>query len=213
MSIDKLEEFARDGQKNTDELILTDGFPKPKFPARQWFNYLFNAISLKINEIIDLDPIARSEIVDNLTTNDATKPLSAKQGKDLQVNKLGRQENAVSASKLEIARKINNVVFDGTKDITIPTQSIIVSTGTIAHGATIPIPSGYTEEQCKWMVSSSATNGALWMGADNRGGNYLEVKCFTTGRVVTSTISFYNTSVSGTYDSPVMANYILIGVK
>lgn len=83
MPIEKLPEFAKGGQKNTDDLTLLDGFPVGKKPARQWFNYLFNMLSLKINEIIDLNPVARSEIVDNLTTNDAARVLSAAQGKVL----------------------------------------------------------------------------------------------------------------------------------
>ena len=56
-------------------------------------------------------------IVDNLTSTDGTKALSAKQGKTLQDNKLGKTENAVSATKLQTARKINGVDFDGTSDI------------------------------------------------------------------------------------------------
>ena len=59
-------------------------------------------------------------IVDNLTTNDSAKALSAKQGKALQDNKLGKTENAVSATKLQTARTINNVLFDGTSDINLP---------------------------------------------------------------------------------------------
>ena len=59
-------------------------------------------------------------IVDNLTTNDGTKALSAKQGKVLQDNKLGKDENAVSATKLQTARSINNVLFDGTSNIDLP---------------------------------------------------------------------------------------------
>ncbi|MDY6481693.1 hypothetical protein SKM54_04415 [Acinetobacter faecalis] len=90
MPIEKLEEFARDGQKNTDELVLTDGFPRPKFPARQWFNYLFNMLSLKINELIELDPISKTEIVDNLTTNDANKVASARTVKELNDSKLSK---------------------------------------------------------------------------------------------------------------------------
>ena len=53
MAIEKLSEFAKDGQKNTDDLNLTDGFSVSKKPARQWFNWLFNSLTLKINEIID----------------------------------------------------------------------------------------------------------------------------------------------------------------
>ncbi|WP_179990003.1 phage tail protein [Acinetobacter sp. YH1901141] len=64
--------------------------------------------------------IPRSEIVDDVETDDATKPVSAKQAKNLQDNKLGKNDNAVSASKLETARKINGVEFDATKDIDLP---------------------------------------------------------------------------------------------
>ena len=63
--------------------------------------------------------IRRNELIDNLTTDDATKPLTAKQGKTLQNNKLDKTENATSATKLQTPRKINNVDFDGTKNIEI----------------------------------------------------------------------------------------------
>lgn len=119
MAIEKLSEFAKDGQKNTDDLNLTDGFPVSKKPARQWFNWLFNTVSLKINEIID-NKIDFENIVDNLTTDDATKPLSAAQGKVLQDSKLGKTENAVSATKLKTARTIGGVSFDGSSNINLP---------------------------------------------------------------------------------------------
>lgn len=64
--------------------------------------------------------VPRADIVNNLKTPDATKPLSAAQGKVLQDNKLGKTENAVSATKLNTARKINGVNFDGTADILVP---------------------------------------------------------------------------------------------
>lgn len=119
MAIEKLQEFAKDGQKNTDDLNLTDGFSVSKKPARQWFNWLFNTVSLKINEIID-NKIDFENIVDNLTTDDATKPLSAAQGKVLQDSKLGKTENAVSATKLKTARTIGGVSFDGSSNINLP---------------------------------------------------------------------------------------------
>lgn len=90
MAIEKLSEFAKDGQKNTDDLNLTDGFPVSKKPARQWFNWLFNSLTSKVNEIIDAEFIPKAEIVDNLTTNDATKPVSAKQAKKLQDEKFDK---------------------------------------------------------------------------------------------------------------------------
>ena len=83
MAINKLPEFAKDGQKNTDDLVLTDGFPVLKKPARQWFNWLFNSLTSKVNEIIDAEFIPKAEIVDNLTTNDANKVASAGTVKEL----------------------------------------------------------------------------------------------------------------------------------
>lgn len=135
MAIEKLSEFAKDGQKNTDDLNLTDGFHVSKKPARQWFNYLFNMLSLKINEIIESDPVTHSEIIDNLTTNDATKPLSAKQGKGLQDNKLGKSENAVSAT--DCSRQViagnglsGGGVLTANRTLTLGTPTKITSSST-----------------------------------------------------------------------------------
>ena len=47
MLIEKLPEFAKDGQKNTDELDLETGFIVNRKPARQWFNWLFNTLTSK----------------------------------------------------------------------------------------------------------------------------------------------------------------------
>ena len=156
--------------------------------------------------------IKRSEIADNLTTNDANKPVSAKQAKILQDQKLGKNDNAVSATKLKDPVKINGIEFDGTKDITIPTQSITVLTGTIAHRGAIPLPSGYTEAQCKWMVSLSVaeTNGHA---GNNQGSDFWYQECFTTGRVVTAQVRMINTSVTRPDWKAATANYIVIGIK
>ncbi|OTG82338.1 hypothetical protein [Acinetobacter sp. ANC 4648] len=53
MAIEKLIEFAKNGNKNTDNLNLDTGFPVNLKPARQWFNWLFNDLTLKVNEVID----------------------------------------------------------------------------------------------------------------------------------------------------------------
>ena len=83
MPIEKLTEFAKTGQKNTDNLDLEIGFIVNRKPARQWFNWLFNTLTTKINEIIAADFMQKSDIVDNLTTDDPTKPVSARQAKIL----------------------------------------------------------------------------------------------------------------------------------
>ncbi len=91
---------------------------------------------------IDENFVKRSEIVDDLTTNDSNKPVSAKQAKVLQDNKLDKNSNAVSATKLEEARTIaisgavtgTATSFDGSGNIAIATTAIDgskISTGTI----------------------------------------------------------------------------------
>lgn len=90
MAVDKLPEFAKNGQQNTDGLNLEDGFPVNLKPARQWFNFLFNKLTLSINQIIDEDYIRHNEIVDNLNAKDLNKPLSANQGRVLNEQKLNK---------------------------------------------------------------------------------------------------------------------------
>lgn len=53
MAITKLTEFSKTGPKNTDGLVLESGFPSDQKPARQWFNWLFNALTIKVNQVID----------------------------------------------------------------------------------------------------------------------------------------------------------------
>ena len=116
MAIEKLSEFAKDGQKNTDDLNLTDGFPVSKKPARQWFNWLFNTLTSKVNEIIDADFIPKTDIVNNLTTDDAEKPVSAKQAKKLQ------------DEKFAIADLVNNLTSGGEdKALTAEQGKILLS--------------------------------------------------------------------------------------
>ena len=83
MSIKKLIEFATTGDKNTDELDLERGFPSRIYPARQWFNWLFNSLTVKINEIIEtkVDKSDISEITQieaDQGTNTVSKLISAK---------------------------------------------------------------------------------------------------------------------------------------
>ena len=108
MPIDKLPEFSKNGQKNTDGLDQEDGFPVNLKPARQWFNFLFNKVTSTINQLIDQDYIRHDEIIDNLTTDDAAKPLSAKQGKKLQDEKFAKSGGTITGN---VRQPIDNSQF------------------------------------------------------------------------------------------------------
>lgn len=53
MTIEKIEDFAENGDKSIQGLNLSTGFPRQQKPFRQWMNYLFNWLSSKTNEVID----------------------------------------------------------------------------------------------------------------------------------------------------------------
>ena len=53
MALVKLIEFAKEGSKSIAGLVLDFGFPREEKPAREWFNYLFNATFRTINDLID----------------------------------------------------------------------------------------------------------------------------------------------------------------
>lgn len=84
-------------------------------------------------------------------------------------------------------------------------------TGTIPHGGTIPVPDGYTQTQCVWMVSvnDDNVNNSTW--DINEGGAYLQYKyrCYAdSNRVVTCQAYGYPRGwVNG------IANYIIIGIR
>ena len=98
--------------------LTTDDATKP-VSARQ-AKLLDESLIYATQAWIDENYIKRSEIVDNLTTDDATKVTSARTVKELQDNKLDKNANAVSAAKLQTARNINGVSFNGTANINIP---------------------------------------------------------------------------------------------
>lgn len=168
MTIEKLTEFAKTGQKNTDDLDLETGFIVNRKPARQWFNWLFSTLTTKINEIIDADFMPKSDVIDNLTTDDATKPVSAKQARLLQDNKLGKNENAATATKLQTARTIGGVSFDGSANINLPgvnTAGNQNTTGNAATATTAAACSGNAASATDCSRSVIAGNGLSGGGA------------------------------------------------
>ena len=107
--------------------------------------------------------IKRTEIVDDLTTNDSKKPVSAKQAKVLQDNKLGKTENAATATKLATARTIGGVSFDGSANINLPGVNTAGNQSTTGNAAT-------ATSAAKWTTARTLTigdSGKSVDGSDN----------------------------------------------
>ncbi len=120
--------------------------------------------------------IRRNELVDNLTTDDAKKPVSAKQAKNLQDSKLDKTANAVSSSKLETARTVSfsgaatgSFPYDGSSNssaiLTLANSGVTANT----YGASLKTPiitvnakgliTGVSEQQIP-IVDDLTTGGA-----------------------------------------------------
>ncbi|MGP9557225.1 phage baseplate protein [Psychrobacter sp. AOP7-A1-24] len=63
--IENIFEFAKDGERSDEGLILETGFPRNEKPARQWFNSLLHSMTAKTNEVI----IALNTVVIESATN------------------------------------------------------------------------------------------------------------------------------------------------
>lgn len=102
----------------------------------------------------------------------------------------------------------------GTADtVTSITGNISILSGAISNGGTIPLPSGYTEGQCKWLVSidNSNSTSTAWDWQEGVSSNHIYHRCYTTGRTVTATTTVLSETGNITYDAT--ANYIIIGYK
>ena len=94
------------------------------------------------------------------------------------------------------------------------TNGIAILTGTIAHGSTIPLPDGYTESQCRWMVSvaSDNPNHEKWSLDYSMVCTHHRFECWTNNRTVCC-LAFHNYGKNQERAFAGTANYIVIGVK
>lgn len=177
------------------ELIET-GYDLSQKPAADEFNYILNNYGEYIKYLVEEKVTEFLEKSQNL--NDLPNKTTARTNLDVfsksEVNskQINTGEGLLGGGDLSQNRTIS---------LDSVTSKISVLTGTILNGETIPLPAGYTEEQCKWIVSvnyASAGPGAYEIDT---------LRCFLTGRVVTITASSPDGSFGGT------ANYLIIGVK
>ena len=99
-------------------------------------------------------------------------------------------------------------------------DAIAVLTGTIADGGTIPLPAGFSEAQCKFMVSTSRDNPAdIPWDIDETGRHvHYGYECTLNGRVVSCKVwlNKNRTTMGNAHPEitvPGRANYLVIAYK
>lgn len=216
------------------ESLIQTGWDLSQKPAADEWNYLLNnngqyikwLIEEKINEFLK-----KSE---NL--NDLANKATARTNLDVFSKSEVNNKNILSGAGLTgggdlstdrtISMSTPSTVGAGSSNSTVSgassthshaldvTGNVSILTGTIAHGGTIPLPSGYTEAQCKWMVSISDDNPTNQEWDIREADPHLHYKFVcsaNSNRVVTAQTNHSRDGVNTLIDAN--ANYIIIGVK
>lgn len=124
---------------------------------------------------------------------------------DVNLIKVGTNDLATLPDSAEMASNAAPTEDEGIankKYVDDQKTQIVVNTGTVAHGGTIPLPDGYTQAQCSWLVSVGASDWGVI-------GLQLQlIRCrANANRVVTAQ------SVTDVGTNSETANYIIIGIK
>ena len=94
-------------------------------------------------------------------------------------------------------------------------NTVGVLSGVISNGQTIPLPAGFAEWQCKWLVSTrnSNVNGNIWDVREGLATTHYQELCYCDGRVVTCVTKVYEDRNDSITTIAADANYIIVGVK
>jgi len=139
--------------------------------------------------------------------------LAIKVGSDSEMTprqQLASMGYAIRAEKANLAELATNAVnanfsansdkLDGLDFSEHLNEHIGILTGTLSSGQIIPLPSGFSEEQCKWIISLGGVSGLVYQ-------NFAGVKCWTEGRRGYCEECGTNDCANAPF------NYIIIGVK
>ncbi|UNY40357.1 structural protein [Pseudaeromonas phage vB_PpeM_ KLEP7] len=204
--------------------LLNKGWDKNQKPAADEFNYVLNNLGLYVNWLATeiADPI-----IDATSLNTPNTVVLRDGSGNFSAGSItaALNGNADTSTKWQTARTLTlagsvsgSVSMDGSGNVTLNTSiqssGVSILTGTVAHGGTIPLPSGYTQAQCKWMVSIADDNpiNDTWDIDENNA--YLHYK-FTCSADSNRLVTAQTTHGSGGTLTLVSANanYIIIGVK
>lgn len=179
-----------------------------------------NAIALTTDKLTSDLKVNRSDLI-----------ASAKYAYDVYQATLSADKKAVTAQARADAAfsRIKPISEGGTgattaanarKNLGIQTTNVLVVTGTIAHGGTIPIPSGFSVNECSFFVSTDKMNPEeeKWDIQETSKQMHFKSECFVSNRVVTCRM-WVGTHYGPTHATDPsrwingIANYIVIGVK
>lgn len=99
-------------------------------------------------------------------------------------------------------------------DILSRSTNVAILTGTINHGGIIPLPNGFSESQCKWMVSVNFDDPDMngWDIKEDGAHYHYGFRCQTNGRQV-NCITYHGHGYGRVITIGGVANYIVIGVR
>lgn len=128
-----------------------------------------------------------------LATPGSTVSSTVPGGLLLDEDNMASNSDTKGATQQSIKAYVDNTISSNATEVA-------VLTGTISNGGTIPLPSGYTQAQCKWMVAVGTISSSH---GDHNSNHNVTFTANSNRGVTTSGIG----GGSGT------ANYIIIGVK
>ena len=130
---------------------------------------------------------------------------------------LGNDANFANTITRELAQKADKATTLAAYGLG---DAIAVLTGTIADGGTIPLPAGFSEAQCKFMVSTSRDNPADIPWDIDESGRHVHYgyECTLNGRVVSckAWLNKNRTTMGNAHPEitvPGRANYLVIAYK
>ena len=130
---------------------------------------------------------------------------------------LGNDANFANTITSELAKKADKATTLAAYGLG---DAIAVLTGTIADGGTIPLPAGFSEAQCKFMVSTSRDNPADIPWDIDESGRHVHYgyECTLNGRVVSckAWLNKNRTTMGNAHPEiivPGRANYLVIAYK
>lgn len=204
------------------ESLIQTGYDLSQKPAADEFNYILNNYGEYIKYLVEEKVTEFLEKNQNL--NDLPSKSTARTNLDVfsksEVNnkQINTGNGLVGGGDLSTNRTISmatpstvgagssNSVTSGshTHSLALTSDNIAILVGVILDGGTIPLPAGFTEAQCRWIVSPNN----ILMTDPNTPYTY-RMTCTVTGRVVT----VHGSTDDGTGINPGSANYMIIGVK